>query len=79
MTIKDADGNDAYEWWGTLNQTDGRPSGNEEYYYMAPVAESRWDDKWKFDGIMDMAYIDFIGYFWAEGPYTHNVIKVGDQ
>ena len=79
MTIKDADGNDAYEWWGTLNATDGRPTGNEEYYYMTEVPESRWDDKWKFDGIMDMAYIDVIAYFWAEGPYTHNVIKVGDQ
>ena len=79
MTIKDSEGNESLEWWGTLNTTDGRPTGNEEYYYMTVVSASRWDDKWKFDGIMDMAYVDVIAYFWAEGPYTHNVIKVGDQ
>jgi starch-binding outer membrane protein SusE/F len=79
MTIIDSEGNEAHEWWGTLNATDGRPTGNEEYYYMTVVPESRWNDKWKFDGIMDMAYVDVIAYFWAEGPYTHNVIKVGNQ
>lgn len=79
MTIKDSEGNESVEWWGTLNSTDGRPTGNDEYYYMTKVSDSRWDDKWKFDGIMDMALVDVIAYFQAEGPYTHNVIKVGDQ
>ncbi|MGQ8338336.1 SusE domain-containing protein [Sunxiuqinia sp. A32] len=79
MLISDMEGNESVEWWGTLNQTDGRPTGNEEYYYMTVVPESQWDDKWKFDGIMDMAYVDVTASFNAEGPYTHNVEKVGDQ
>jgi hypothetical protein len=79
MTIKDSEGNESLEWWGTLNSTDGRPTGNDEYYYMTVVPESQWDDKWKFDGIMDLALVDVFAYFQAEGPYTHNVIKVGDQ
>jgi len=79
MTVKDSEGNESVEWWGTLNSTDGRPTGNDEYYYMTITPESQWDDKWKFDGIMDLALVDVIAYFQAEGPYTHNVIKVGDQ
>ncbi len=79
MAVKDSEGNESVEWWGTLNSTDGRPTGNDEYYYMTITPESRWDDKWKFDGIMDLALVDVIVYLQAEGPYTHNVIKVGDQ
>lgn len=79
MTIKDSEGNESLEWWGTLNKTDGRPTGNEEYYYMTVTPESRWDDKWKFDGIMDMALVDVTAYFNAEMPYTHEIVKVGNQ
>jgi hypothetical protein len=28
---------------------------------------------------MDMALVDVIAYFQADKPYTHNVVKVGDQ
>ena len=79
MTIKDREGNENFEGWGTFNSTDGRPTGNDEYYYMKPVPVPHWEDKWKFDGIMDLALVDVIAYFQAEGPYTHNVIKVGNQ
>lgn len=79
MTIKDSEGNEAHEWWGTLHTTDSTPTGNEEYFHMTVVPESRWEDKWKMDAIMDMAFVDVIAYFTADGTYTHEIIKVGDQ
>lgn len=79
MTIRDSEGTESLEWWGTLNSTDGSPSGNEEYYYMTVTPESQWEDKWKFDGIMDMAIVDVTASFNAEMPYTHEIVKVGDQ
>jgi hypothetical protein len=79
MTLKDSEGNESLQGWGTLNPTDGRPTGNDEYYYMAPVPVTQWEDKWKFAGTMDMALVDVIAYFQADKPYTHNVVKVGDQ
>jgi hypothetical protein len=81
MTTINAAGETVYEWWGTANKTDSRPNASSpaSYYYMKQVTDDRWEDKWKFAGEMDMALVDLTWYFTAEEPYTHSVVKVGDQ
>lgn len=81
MTTINSGGETVEEWWGAANKTDSRPTADSpaSYYYMAKVTNDRWDDKWKFAGEMDMALVDLTWSFAADGPYTHSVVKVGDQ
>jgi hypothetical protein len=71
------------EWeWATLNSTDSRPtdSSPDSYYYLRLLTNtSQWDNKWKLMGIMDLALVDMTIYLQAGGPYTHSVVKVGEQ
>ncbi|MDR1980704.1 MAG: SusE domain-containing protein [Tannerellaceae bacterium] len=67
--------------WGTLNGTDSRPNSSSpaSYYYVKEVPVSQWDNKWKFAGEMDGAIIDVTFYLQADTPYTHEVVKIGNQ
>ncbi|MDR0506145.1 MAG: SusE domain-containing protein [Dysgonamonadaceae bacterium] len=68
--------------WATLIGTDSRPTQEspESYYYLKLLTElSQWDNKWKMIGEMDNALVDFTVYLQADKPYTHSVVKVGDQ
>ncbi|GET24007.1 SusE domain-containing protein [Prolixibacter sp. NT017] len=80
MTTLTSTGDTVDEWWGTPN-TDSRPTASSpaSYYYLYPVNDSQWDGKFKFASEMDMALVDVTAYFRAEEPYTHSVVKVGDQ
>ena len=63
--------------WGTLNQTDSRPTATspESYYYMQLVTPTQWDNKWKLMGDFDGVPADYIVYLQAEKPYTHSISK----
>lgn len=80
MTTINGAGETVDEWWGTPN-TDSRPSASSpaSYYYLYPVNDSQWDGKFKFAGEMDMALADVTAFFQAENPYTHSIVKVGNQ
>lgn len=62
--------------WGTLNQTDSRPTASspESYYYIDLVNPSRWDNKWKLMGDFDGAEADYTIYLQVDKPYTHSIV-----
>lgn len=69
---------DLEEWeWGTLNQTDSRPTATtpESYYYMQLVTPTQWDNKWKLMGDFDGVPADYTVYLQADRPYTHSISK----
>lgn len=63
--------------WGTLNQTDARPTATtpESYYYMQLVSPTQWDNKWKLMGDFDGSPAIYTIYLQADKPYTHSVSK----
>lgn len=63
--------------WGTLNQTDSRPTPTtpESYYYLKLVNPTRWDNKWKLMGDFDGNPGVYTIYLQADKPYTHSVTK----
>lgn len=63
--------------WGTLNQTDSRPTSTspESYYYMQLVPLTQWENKWKLMGDFDGVPADYTIYLQADKPYTHSVTK----
>jgi starch-binding outer membrane protein SusE/F len=80
MTTVNEAGETVDVWWGPTNPgEDSRPSGNPAYYHLAVVSSDRWNPKFKFAGEMDMAMVDITAIFQADSPYTHEVVKVGDQ
>lgn len=80
MTTLNSTGDTVEIWWGTPN-TDSRPTADSpaSYYYLYVVDDSQWNGKFKFAGEMDGALVDVSVYFQAENPYTHSIVKVGDQ
>ena len=80
MTTINSAGETIEEWWGTPN-TDSRPNSSSpaSYYYLYPVDNSQWNGKFKFAGEMDMALVDMSVLLQAENPYTHSIVKVGNQ
>lgn len=64
--------------WGTLNQTDSRPTPTspESYYYLRLLTNlTRWDNKWKLMGDFDGVQATYTIYLQADKPYTHSVSK----
>lgn len=63
--------------WGTLNQTDSRPTATspESYYYMQLVTPTQWDNKWKLMGDFDGVPALYTIYLQADRPYTHSITK----
>lgn len=80
MTTLNSAGETVEIWWGTPS-TDSRPTAASpaSYYYLYVVDDSQWDGKFKFASEMDGALADVSVYFQAENPYTHSIVKVGDQ
>lgn len=80
MTTINSAGETVDEWWGTPN-TDSRPTSSSpaSYYYLYPVDNDQWNGKFKFAGEMDMALVDMSVLLQAESPYTHSIVKVGNQ
>jgi len=63
--------------WGTLNQTDSRPTASSpaSYYYLKLVNPTRWDNKWKLMGDFDGNPAVYTIYLQADKPYTHSIAK----
>ncbi|MEL7601447.1 SusE domain-containing protein [Proteiniphilum sp. UBA5384] len=63
--------------WGTLNQTDSRPTASspESYYYLKLMNPTRWDNKWKLMGDFDNNPGIYTIYLQADKPYTHSITK----
>lgn len=80
MTTINSEGTTVEEWWGTPN-IDSRPNSSSpaSYYYIFPASGDQWSDKFKFASEMDGALVDVTVYFQADKPYTHEVVKVGNQ
>jgi hypothetical protein len=80
MTMETSDGIEE-QWWGSENSDNSRPSDAtpDSFYDLYPIEETRWDYCFKFREEIDMSISDVIVYFTAEGNYTHEVIKKGDQ
>lgn len=79
MTVNEV-GETVEEWWGTPS-SDSRPTADspDSYYYLFEAGSDQWSDKFKFAGEMDGALVDVTVYFNAEGSYTHEIVKIGDQ
>ena len=80
MFIKENGGADAEKEveWGTLNQTDSRPTAStpESYYYLLWLTDlSQWDNKWKLMGDFDGVEATYTVYLTADQPYTHSITK----
>ncbi|WP_102407703.1 SusE domain-containing protein [Parabacteroides bouchesdurhonensis] len=79
MFIKENGGAGAEEEleWGTLNQTDSRPTATspESYYYLQLVSPTDWDNKWKLMGDFDGVPATYTIYLTADQPYTHSIVK----
>ena len=67
---------DQYQWYGSINRDNSRPdSAGEEFWYMFPIEESRWDYTFKFATAVDNAVSDVSVMFNAEVPeYTHEIV-----
>lgn len=63
--------------WGTLNQTDSRPTASspESYYYLKLMNPTQWDNKWKLMGDFDGNPGVYTIYLQADKPYTHSITK----
>lgn len=64
--------------WGTLNQTDSRPTATspESYYYLKLITNiTQWDNKWKLMGDFDGVPAIYTIYLQADKPYTHSIVK----
>lgn len=63
--------------WGTLNQTDSRPTASspESYYYLKLMNPTQWDNKWKLMGDFDGNPGVYTIYLQADNPYTHSITK----
>lgn len=64
--------------WGTLNQTDSRPTPTSpaSYYYIRLLTNiTQWDNKWKLMGEFDGVPAVYTVYLQADKPYTHSVTK----
>lgn len=79
MFIKENGGADAEKEmeWGTLNQTDSRPTATspETYYYLQLLSPTQWDNKWKLMGDFDGVPATYTIYLTADQPYTHSIVK----
>lgn len=79
MFIKENGGADAEKEmeWGTLNQTDARPTATspETYYYLQLLSPTQWDNKWKLMGDFDGVPATYTIYLTADKPYTHSIVK----
>ena len=83
MFVKENGGADAEKEleWGTLNQTDSRPTSVSppSYYYLKlltlPYNDDQWSNKWKLMADFDGVPATYTIYLQADQPYTHSIAK----
>ncbi|UII19980.1 SusE domain-containing protein [Fulvivirga ligni] len=66
---------DEFNWYGSANSDNSRPdNAGDEFWYMYPVNDSRWDYAFKFASAVDNSVSDVSVMFNASVPeYTHVV------
>lgn len=76
MTTTDGT-NDSYEWWGSKNADNSRPTAGSpaSYWFMLPVSSDRWNNSFKFATEIDNSTSDVTVYFQPDKDYTHTVVK----
>lgn len=76
FTVKDSDGNESMEWYGSVNSDNSRPDGNTSpaYWNIVPVNSSQYDYAFKFTSGADYHDCDINVLFKADAPYTHQII-----
>jgi starch-binding outer membrane protein SusE/F len=76
MTLNDGT-SDIYQWWGSKNGDNSRPSVTEpvSYWYLFSVPNDQWSNCFKFGDAIDNSTSDVIVYFQPDKEYTHEVIK----
>lgn len=76
MTVDKGNG-DEYEWMGSSNADNSRPTDNSpaSYWYLFPINNNdRWNYSYKFKTEVDNKINDVIVKFSNTSPYTHEVI-----
>jgi hypothetical protein len=73
----DDGGVDKYEWFGSTNADNQRPTATSPlaYWFMVPVSDDRWQNSFKFDGAVDNSTADVRVIFNPTATYTHQVVK----
>lgn len=69
-------GSEKYEWFGSVNADNQRPTAGSPlaYWFMVPVSDDRWSNSFKFDGAVDNNNADVRVIFNPAATYTHEVI-----
>lgn len=76
MTLKDLDGNEIVEDWGSVNRDNSRPvaSTPAAWYNVYKHEVNQWDYTFKFPTAADMKNVDLILDFNPDEAYHHEVI-----
>ena len=76
MTLKNADGTEFQEDWGSVNRDNSRPSAStpEAWYNIFKQNVNQWDYTFKFPTEADMKNVDLIVNFKPDAAYNHRVI-----
>lgn len=76
MTLKNADGTEFKEDWGSVNRDNSRPSASTPaaWYNVFKQNVNQWDYTFKFNGDVDMKTVDMKVYFKPDAAYTHEIV-----
>lgn len=76
MTLKNADGTEFMEDWGSVNRDNSRPSASTPaaWYNIFKQGVTQWDYTFKFPTAADMKNVDLILNFKPDAAYNHEVI-----
>lgn len=76
MTLKNADGTEFQEDWGSFNRDNSRPTAStpEAWYNIFKQNVNQWDYTFKFPTEADMKNVDLIVNFKPDAAYNHRVV-----
>jgi len=76
MTLKNADGTEFQEDWGSVNRDNSRPTAStpEAWYNIFKQNVNQWDYTFKFPSEADMKNVDLIVNFKPDAAYNHRVV-----
>jgi starch-binding outer membrane protein SusE/F len=76
MTLKQSDGTEITEDWGSSNRDNSRPDANTPaaWYNVFKYEPNQWDYTFKFPAAADMKNVDLVLSFNSEEAYRHEVI-----
>ncbi len=76
MTLKNEDGTEFTEDWGSSNRDNSRPDANTPaaWYNVFKYESNQWDYTFKFPEAADMKTVDLVLSFDPEATYRHEVV-----